>query len=131
LHHFSSAQPDQIRLSHICATAEAGRARPVVDLPEQSEVACREVAYLAGDPQTIFVQCQALGGAVASPSLAQGFQIARVGLDRKASIRFSAAQHINAAHNSHEQLGPPFPPFACIQRKEQNHAGEKGNGVAR
>ena len=33
MHHFSRAQPDHCRLSQIHATAEAGRARPVVDLP--------------------------------------------------------------------------------------------------
>ncbi len=33
VHHFSRAQPDHCSLSQIHATAEAGRARPVVDLP--------------------------------------------------------------------------------------------------
>jgi hypothetical protein len=54
-----------------------------------------------------------------------------VGLDRKASERFRTAQHTDAEHNSHEQVSSTFPPLVRIQGKEQNHAGEEGDEMAR
>ena len=92
---------------------EAGCARRVVDLSQDSQVARRKVHNIPRYRYSVGIQNQTLNMG-APPFRAQPSQVALFGLSRETGIGLSTAQGNNLKHRRNEQLVPTLPSLRCV-----------------
>ena len=113
-HEISIAQSNRLGRAEILPTTEPGRAIRIPDLPQDAEVAHRQVHQIMSDPYSARIQHEALNP-VSVPLFAAGPQVASFGLPRESSVCLSSGQCDNIQQSCREQLCPTGPSLRCSQ----------------
>ena len=129
-HETAVAQSDSFGRAELSAQAESRTSVRIPDLPQDAEVAHRQVHQVMSDLYTVGVEHEALNP-VGAPSLAERPQVAVAGLPREAGIGLSPGQYDNLQHARGEQRSPSAPSFRSRQTEQKAHSLHKGDSVPR
>ena len=129
-HETAVAQSDSFGRAELSAQAESRTSVRIPDLPQDAEVAHRQVHQVMTDLYTVGVEHEALNP-VGAPSLAERPQVAVAGLPREAGIGLSPGQYDNLQHARGEQRSPSAPSFRSRQTEQKAHSLHKGDAVPR